>query len=87
MAAFVTRNFEEFCALLSVSVGMPVELLKNCDRMVADLGLDELSLASMLWTVETLNPYFYLNEQIDILDMTLRDLHHFYTVMSEGHMG
>ena len=78
-------DFEEFCIELSASAGIPLERLTNCDRLVSDLQLDELSLASILWTVETLNPHFQLNEQIDIEDMTLQDLFHFYSVMSEGH--
>jgi hypothetical protein len=79
-------GFEAFCVALARELQVPVEKVRSCDRLVDDLELDEFGLAKVLFNVEQWNPSFSLPEQLDVLDMTLQDLHYFFCVMTAGHV-
>ena len=87
MASPVRLSFEGFCAAIATAIDLPAERVLSCSTAVLDLGLDELSFASLVLAVEELNPDFRLPDQADIQELTLQDIHHFYSVMTSGHSG
>jgi hypothetical protein len=77
--------FETFCGELADALDQPVERVQGCNTAVSDLGLDELSLATLVLAVEELNPHFHLPDQADIHEITVPDIYHFYCVMTPNH--
>lgn len=73
-----------FCELIANTVGY-VDA-RPTDRLVADLSVGPLSMAAIVLTIEQLNPYFSLPDQIDVADLTIEDLHYFCCTMTEGHL-
>jgi hypothetical protein len=59
-------GFEDFCRALSLELGIPEGRLRSCDRLVADLDLDELKMAEMVGTLSQWNPYFQMPDQMEI---------------------
>jgi hypothetical protein len=79
-------DIHEFCRQIAPAVHLPPHRLEACDRLVDELGLDELSWAGLIAAVESLNPYFSLPDQVEPTDVTLDDLYHFYRTMDAGHL-
>jgi hypothetical protein len=78
-------SYDDFCAEVAGGLGLPVEQVRSSGPILVDLSLDELSLAELLFVVEGLNPHFRLPEQMELEDVTMADVHHFYCVMTSGH--
>lgn len=79
-------QFRDFCKHLASQVNNT--RLANADptQMLADLLADEVSLYVALTVVQLLNPSFHIPAQVLVDELTLRDVHHFYSVMGEEHL-
>jgi hypothetical protein len=60
--------------------------LVDSRAIVDDLALDEISMASLILGVQELNPYFIIPRQMDVADLTVDDLYHYYSTMTEHHV-
>ena len=80
------RTFDEFCHELAAALDVTPDRLETSRSVVADLQLDELSLVTLVLTVQDMNPYFDIPDQMDVNDLSILDLYHFYDVMWHGHI-
>lgn len=55
---------DTFCQLVAETLQRAS--VKAGDRLVADLKVDELSMAAVISAIEDVNPYFRVPEQLDI---------------------
>jgi hypothetical protein len=79
-------DFDTFCELVAGFAGVAAERVKASESFLTDLHLDELSLATMLFALQDLNPYFELPDQMATSDLTVRDVYHYYRTMTRGHV-
>jgi hypothetical protein len=80
------RTFDEFCDELAAALDVTPDRLRASRSVVADVPLDELSLVTLVLTVQAMNPYFDIPDQMDVNDLSILDLYHFYDVMWQGHI-
>lgn len=80
-------TFEEFVDVVVDLVGAPSDrgTLRASDRVLADLGFDEIAMARLVFGLQALNPSFEVPDQVDLRDLCLGDLHHFATTQTEDH--
>jgi hypothetical protein len=78
-------DLPSFCRHLARNVGAPPHAVDGAAHLVADLRLREFSLFALVAELQRLNPHFALPDQMQIDDVTVRDLYHYVTVMSANH--
>lgn len=79
-------DYEDFCLVLSTALSVPVDQVAAAGNVISDLRLDEVSLVRLLLKVQELNPWFRLPDQMDIGDVGLSDVYHYYCTMDRQHV-
>lgn len=80
------RRLPDFCAEVARLLGAePTEVGPDA-RLRRDLRVGEIALFYLVTRLQMENPSVHLPEQMDVHDLTVRDLHHLLVSLTADHL-